>query len=71
MRPSKYLPKIQTFDASNFWKDAYAHQRGRLLRRARVPGDQIAALVDKKYGELPAALRYEIETCGATRSELE
>ncbi len=71
MRPSKYMPKIQTFDASNFWKNAYAHQRGMLLRKAGVPVDQIAVLANKKYEDLPAALRYEIETSGATRPELE
>ncbi len=71
MRPSEYMPKIQTFDASGFWKDAYAHQRGMLLRRADVPEDQIVSLASKGYQELPVALRYEIETSGVTRSELE
>ena len=65
------MPKIQTFDASKFWKNAYAHQRGKLLKRVDVPEDQIIILVNKKYEELPAALKYEIETCGVTKSELE
>ena len=35
------MPKIETFDASTFWKDAYAHQRGKLLKKVSVPDDQI------------------------------
>ena len=62
MRTSKRLPKISTFDATGFWKNAYAHQRGNLLRAAQVPDDQIKILVNKQYNELPAPLRYEIET---------
>ena len=65
------MPKIQTFDASKFWKNAYAHQRGKLLKRVDVPEDQIIVLVNKKYEELPAALKYEIETCGVKKSELD
>lgn len=64
MRASKRLPKIGTFDGTGFWKNAYAHQRGNLLRAAQVPDDQIKILVDKKYDELPAPLRFEIETSG-------
>jgi hypothetical protein len=64
LRASKRLPKIGTFDAANFWKNAYAHQRGSLLRAAQVPDDQIKILVNKQYSELPAPLRYEIETSG-------
>ena len=62
MRASKRLPKIGTFDAAGFWKKAYAHQRGNLLRAVKVPDDQIKILVNKQYSELPAPLRYEIET---------
>jgi hypothetical protein len=62
MRPSKYLPKIGTFDGAGFWKKAYAHQRGNLLRAVEVPDDQIKILVNKSYSELPAPLRFEIET---------
>jgi len=34
------------------------------LRAVKVPDDQIKILADKKYPELPAPLRYEIETNG-------
>ena len=64
MRASKRLPKIGTFDGAGFWKKAYAHQRGSLLRAVNVPDDQIKILVNKQYMELPAPLRYEIETSG-------
>ena len=65
------MPKIETFDAAGFWKNAYAHQRGKLLKRANVPEDQIVALVNKKYMDIPAALRYEIETSGISKKELQ
>ena len=35
------MPKIGTFDAAGFWKNAYAHQRGKLLKKVNVPEDQI------------------------------
>ena len=65
------MPKIETFDAVGFWKNAYAHQRGKLLKKVNVPEDQIIALVNKKYLEIPAALRYEIETSGISKKELQ
>jgi hypothetical protein len=65
------MPKIETFDASTFWKDAYAHQRGKLLKKVNVPDDQIIEMVNKKYVELPAALKYDIETSGITKKELQ
>ena len=71
MKPTKYMPKIETFDASGFWKNAYAHQRGKLLKRVDVPEDQIIVLANKKYVELPAALKYDIETSGITKKELQ
>ena len=64
------MVKIDTFDGIGFWKNAYAHQRGKLLKRVNVPEDQIVELVNKKYMELPAPLRYEIETSGITKKEL-
>ena len=64
------MVKIDTFDGAGFWKSAYAHQRGKLLKRVNVPEDQIVELVNKKYMELPAPLRYEIETSGITKKEL-
>jgi len=71
MKPTKYMPKIETLDGVGFWKNAYAHQRGKLLKKVNVPEDQIIALVNKKYMELPAALRYEIETSGIDKKELQ
>ena len=65
------MPKIETFDASTFWKNAYAHQRGKLLKKVSVPDDQIIEMVNKKYMELPAALKYDIETSGITKIELQ
>ena len=65
------MPKIETFDAGTFWKNAYAHQRGKLLKKVNVPEDQIIILVNKKYVELPAALKYEIETSGIDKKELQ
>ena len=70
MKPSKYMPKIGTFDGAGFWKDAYAHQRGKLLRKVNVPDEQIVVLANKKYHEFPAALKYEIETSGITKKDL-
>jgi len=64
------MAKIATFDAAGFWKNAYAHQRGKLLKRVNVPDDQILILAGKKYLELPAALRYEIETSGIQKKDL-
>ena len=65
------MTKIETFDAGTFWKNAYARQRGKLLKKVNVPDDQIIELVNKKYLELPAALKYEIETSGITKKELQ
>ena len=65
------MPKIGTFDGTGFWKNAYAHQRGKLLKKVNVPDDQIIALVNKKYEDLPAALKYEIETSGIDKKELQ
>lgn len=70
MKPSRYMPKIGTFDGAGFWKNAYAHQRGKLLKMVNVPEDQIIALVNKRYVELPAALKYEIETSGIDKKTL-
>ena len=64
------MVKIETFDGITFWKKAYAHQRGKLLKRVQVPDDQVKILVNKTYLELPAPLRYEIETSGITKAEL-
>ena len=64
------MVKIETFDGITFWKKAYAHQRGKLLKRVQVPDDQIKILVNKTYMELPAPLRYEIEISGIKKSDL-
>lgn len=60
----KKSAKISTFDGAGFWKNAYAHQRGKLLKAVQVPDEQIMILAQKSYPELPAPLRYEIETNG-------
>ena len=54
--------KIRTFDGAGFWKKSFAHERGNLLRAFEVPDEQIKILANKQYEELPAPLRYEIET---------
>mgnify|MGYP001385782565 FL=1 len=64
------MAKIETFDATTFWNKSYAHQRGKLLKRVQVPDDQIKILVNKPYLELPAPLRYEIETSGIKKTEI-
>jgi hypothetical protein len=64
------MTKIETFDATEFWKNAYAHQRGKLLKIVKVPEDQILILANKKYLELPAPLRYDIETSGIEKKDL-
>ena len=64
------MVKIQTFDAVAFWKNSYAHQRGKLLRKLNVTDEQIQELVNKPYVELSSALRYEIETSGVQKSDL-
>ena len=64
------MTKIGTFDAAEFWRNAYAHQRGKLLKKVNVPEDQIVNLANKKYLELPAPLRYEIETGGIQKKDL-
>ena len=56
------MPKIETFDAGTFWKNAYVPQRGKLVHKVNVLEDQRIIKVYKKYVELPAALKYEIET---------
>jgi len=64
------MVKIETFDGITFWKKAYAHQRGKLLKRVQVPDDQIKILVNKQYLDLPAPLRYEIETSGIKKNDI-
>ena len=64
------MPKIGTFNGESFRKNAFAHQRGNLLKKVNVPEDQIKVLVHKKYNELPAALKYEIETSGLEKKDL-
>jgi len=47
------MPKIETFDAGTFWKNAYAHQRGKLLKKVSVPDDQI---IEPNYVDLGIAV---------------
>ncbi|RNJ77818.1 MAG: hypothetical protein EB828_00125 [Nitrosopumilus sp. D6] len=67
MNPAR---KISTFDGSGFWKNAYVHQRAKLLRLAGVPESQISELADKRYLDLSSDLRYDMETCGAVLRDL-
>ena len=67
----KRSAKISTFDGAGFWKNAYAHQRGKLLKKVSVPDEQIKILVNKKYEELPVGLKYEIETSGITKKDVQ
>ncbi len=64
------MPKISTFDGPKFWKNAYAHQRGKLLKIVGMTDEQIKELVNKKYEELPAELKYKIETSGIKKKDL-
>ena len=64
------MVKIQTFDAITFWKNSYAHQRGKLLKNLNVTDEQVKELVNKPYVELSSALRYEIETSNIQKSDL-
>lgn len=64
------MTKITTFDGAGFWKNAFAHQRGKLLKMVKVSDEQIKILANKKYADLPAPLRYEIETSGINKKDL-
>ena len=64
------MAKITTFDGNGFWKNSYAHQRGKLLKKLNVTDEQIKELVNKPYIELSSALRYEIETSAIQKSDL-
>jgi len=46
-------------------------KKGKLLKMVKVPDDQIKILAEKKYPELPAPLRYEIETSGINKKDLQ
>ena len=70
MKVSRYMPKISTFDGAKFWKNAYAHQRGKLLKIVDKSEEEIKELVNKKYEELPAELKYTIETSGIKKKDL-
>ena len=64
------MVKTQTFDAGTFWKNAYAHQRGKLLKKINESEEHIKELVNKSYIELSSALRFEIETSDVQKSDL-
>ena len=64
------MGKIQTLDGLGFWKDAYAHNRAKLLKMVDVPEDQILTLVNIPYMELSTDLRYRIETSGIDLKQL-
>ena len=69
MKPARH-PKIRTFDGPGFWSDAYANQRGALLRLAGVPEESIPDLVNMRYLDLPADIRYDIEAGGISKKDL-
>lgn len=54
--------KILTFDGPTFWKNAYAHQRAKVLRMVNTPDDKITEMTSMKYLDLPLDVRYDIET---------
>ncbi|MCY4489977.1 MAG: hypothetical protein OXC46_00765 [Thaumarchaeota archaeon] len=64
------MTKIKTFNGASFWKNAYAHQKGNLLRKVNVPDDQIMHLVNKEYQNLPTPLKFEIETSGIDKKDI-
>ena len=71
MLPPKPIPKkIRKFDAEKFWKNAYAHQRGKLLRMIKVQDEQIKILVNVHYQDLPTSIKHEIETSGIKKEDL-
>ena len=71
LRPSKPVSKkIRKFDAKRFWKNAYAHQRGKLLRMVKVQDEQIKILANKHYQDLPISLKHEIETSEIKKEDL-
>ena len=71
MRPSKPASKkIRKFDAERFWKNAYAHQRGKLLKMTKVKDEQIKILVNNHYQDLPASVKHDIETSGIKKEDL-
>ncbi len=71
IRPSKPASKmIKKFGAERFWKNAFAHQRGKLLRMVKIQDEQIKILVNKHYQDLPTALKHEIETSGIKKEDL-
>lgn len=47
------MTKIGTFDGAGFWKNAYAHQRSKLLKIVHVPDDQLVNLVNKNMLNSP------------------
>ena len=54
--------KINTFDGSTFWKNAYAHKRALLLRMIDTPEYDIEKMTNMPYSDLPLDTRYDIET---------
>ncbi len=71
IRPSKPASmKIKKFGAERFWKNAFAHQRGKLLRMMKFQDEQIKILANKHYQDLPPSLKHEIETSGIKKEDL-
>jgi len=71
IRPSKPASmKIKKFGAERFWKNAFAHQRGKLLRMMKFQDEQIKILANKHYQDLPPSLKHEIETSRIKKEDL-
>ena len=54
--------KTSTFDGATFWKNAYAHQRAKILSMIDIPDDKITDMTNMAYLDLPLEIRYDIET---------
>ncbi|MDI1495893.1 MAG: hypothetical protein K8823_1201 [Cenarchaeum symbiont of Oopsacas minuta] len=66
----RYLPKIGTFDANKFWTNSFADGRAKLLRLVDTPEELISEMISVKYSQLPADIRYEIETSDAMQEKI-
>jgi len=61
IRPSKPTSKeIRKFHAETFWKNAYAHLRGKLPRMEKVQDEQIKIFANKPFQDLPITKNHKI-----------
>ena len=70
LHPKPISDKIKKFDAERFWKNAYAHQRGKLLKIVKIQDEQIKILVNQHYQDLPTSVKHEIETSRINKEDL-